>query len=228
MRQTVLVVGAEYREALETAVWYLKRGDAVYVGVTNGEAWLAEKLEKEYPGLKAMLIDLGAEETKELTERITREEKKLDILVLLASRHAKDDGEIGKYHDYDDILRVLDYNINGLRQVIENALPLLRQGEKKRIAVITESRSSISWTKETDDFAYHMSLAAIHMMEKLYFNRLRPEGFTFRCYAEEGSGGICGAEYIERGLCYDEKEPYIHSDENRLVMRDRYLHEIPW
>lgn len=76
MRQTVLVVGAEYREALETAVWYLKRGDAVYVGVTNGEAWLAEKLEKEYPGLKAMLIDLGAEETKELTERITREEKK--------------------------------------------------------------------------------------------------------------------------------------------------------
>ena len=50
MRQTVLVVGAEYREALETAVWYLKRGDAVYVGVTNGEAWLAEKLEKEYPG----------------------------------------------------------------------------------------------------------------------------------------------------------------------------------
>ena len=208
MRQTVLVVGAEYREALETAVWYLKRGDAVYVGVTNGEAWLAEKLEKEYPGLKAMLIDLGAEETKELTERITR--------------------EIGKYHDYDDILRVLDYNINGLRQVIENALPLLRQGEKKRIAVITESGSSISWTKETDDFAYHMSLAAIHMMEKLYFNRLRPEGFTFRCYTEEGSGGICGAEYIERGLCYDEKEPYIHSDENRLVMRDRYLHEIPW
>ena len=94
--------------------------------------------------------------------------------------------------------------------------------------MITESGSSISWTKETDDFAYHMSLAAIHMMEKLYFNRLRPEGFTFRCYAEEGSGGICGAEYIERGLCYDEKEPYIHSDENRLVMRDRYLHEIPW
>ena len=67
------------------------------------------------------------------------------------------------------------------------------------------------------------------MMGKLYFNRLRPEGFTFRWYcAEEGSGGMSAGEYLLSGLCYDEKEPYIHSDENRLVMRDAYLREVAW
>lgn len=39
---------------------------------------------------------------------------------------------------------------------------------------------------------------------------------------------MCAAEYIVSGLCYDEKEPYIHSDENRLVLRDAYLREISW
>ena len=67
------------------------------------------------------------------------------------------------------------------------------------------------------------------MMEKILFNKLRPEGFTFRCFcADPQEKGICAGEYIARGLCYDEKEPYIHSDENRLVMRDCRLREIPW
>ena len=232
MRQIVLIVGVENQEALETAAWYLKRGDAVYAGVTNGAEALKERLEETYPGLHVNQLDLGTEEPAALAEQIMQAEKKLDVLVLQAGGRAEHDGEIGcengKYHDYDDMLRVLDYNINGMRQVIEQSIPLLSLGEKKRIAVITESSSSVGWTRETDAFAYRMSLAAIHMMEKIYFNRLRPEGFTFRCYAAEGKGGISGAEYIEQGLCYDEKEPYIHSDENRLVMRNRYLQEIPW
>ena len=29
-------------------------------------------------------------------------------------------------------------------------------------------------------------------------------------------------------LCYDEKQPYIHSDENRFTLRDAYLREISW
>lgn len=67
------------------------------------------------------------------------------------------------------------------------------------------------------------------MMEKLYFNQLRPEGFTFRCFgSSEEEGGITAGEYIMNALCYDPKEPYIHSDENRLVMRDHHYREIPW
>ena len=67
------------------------------------------------------------------------------------------------------------------------------------------------------------------MMGKLYFNLLRPVGFTFRWYcAEERNGGMSAGEYLLSNLCYDAKEPYIHSDENRLVMRDSYLREVAW
>ena len=45
MRQIVLIVGVENQEALETAAWYLKRGDTVYAGVTNGDAALKVRLE---------------------------------------------------------------------------------------------------------------------------------------------------------------------------------------
>lgn len=58
---------------------------------------------------------------------------------------------------------------------------------------------------------------------------LRPEGFTFRWYcAEEHSGGMTAGEYLLSGLCYDAREPYLHSDENRFVMRDACLREIAW
>ena len=92
-----------------------------------------------------------------------------------------------------------------------------------------EMESSNSWSTGRADLAYHASLAGLNMMGKILFNRLRPEGFTFRWYCDDGApGGMCAAEYIVSGLCYDEKEPYIHSDENRLVLRDAYLREISW
>ncbi len=135
MRQIVLIVGVENQEALETAAWYLKRGDTVYAGVTNGDAALKVRLEETYPGLHVNQLDLGTEEPAALAEQIMQAEKKLDVLVLQAGCRAEHDGEIGcedgKYHDYDDMLRVLDYNINGMRQVIEQSIPLLRLGKEE-------------------------------------------------------------------------------------------------
>lgn len=84
MRQIVLIVGVENQEALETAAWYLKRGDAVYAGVTNGDEALKERLEETYPGLHVNQLDLGTEEPAALAEQIMQAEKKLDVLVLQA------------------------------------------------------------------------------------------------------------------------------------------------
>lgn len=163
-----------------------------------------------------------------LTE-IEQKEGKVDILLFGVDEQIPEDGSIGMKHDYDALLKVVAEQINRTQDTIEATLPLLRKGDMKRIGMITKKDSSNSNCKDDCNYGQHMAFAGLNMVGKLYFNLLRPEGFTFRWYcAEENAGGMSAGEYLLSGLCYDPKEPYIHSDENRFVMRDSYLREIPW
>ena len=169
---------------------------------------------------------------EQLVEQLTQLEGRLDLL-LFGAGSPEADGVIGSGHDTAQLLDCVSDAIYGMQEAVEAMLPLLRKSTMKRIGMITYRCSSIGYCENRKDFGRHMSLAGLNMEGKLFFNRLRPEGFTFRWYCaqeEETSGeeGICAAEYMKLGLCCDEKEPYIHSDENRLVMRDRHFREIPW
>lgn len=162
-------------------------------------------------------------------EEIDRREGRLDLLVLGVDEQMPRDGTIGEGHDCGKILEELSGQVNRVQEAIDASLPLLRKGGLKRIGMITNKASSIGNCKDDRDYGRHMAWAGLNMVGKLYFNLLRPEGFTFRWYcAGEQDGGMPAGEYLLGGLCYDPKEPYIHSDENRLVMRDAYLREIAW
>ena len=164
-----------------------------------------------------------------LLEKIEQKEGKLDILLLGVDERMPQDGAIGEKHDYRAILETVSGQINRTQDVIEASLPLLRKGELKRIGMIIRKDSSISHCKDDRNYGQHMVWAGLNMVGKLYFNLLRPEGFTFRWYcAGEKSGGMSSGEYLLSGLCYDAGEPYLHSDENRFVMRDAYLQETAW
>lgn len=163
-----------------------------------------------------------------LTE-IEQMEGRIDLLLFGAKEQIPEDGPVGTVHDCEVLLNVVGGQINRTQEVIEAALPLLRRGDMKRIGMITRKDSSISGCMADCNFGQRMGLAGLNMLGKIYFNLLRPEGFSFRWYcAEENAGGMSAGEYLLQGLCYDAKEPYIHSDENRFVMRDSYLREIPW
>lgn len=164
-----------------------------------------------------------------LVEEIAQKEGKIDILLLGIDEQMPGDGMIGDGHDCEQLLKTVSGLINRTQEVIEAALPLLRMGDLKRIGMITGKESSISNCKADSNYGQHMAWAGLNMAGKLYFNLLRPEGFTFRWYcAEENAGGMSAGEYLLSNLCYDAKEPYIHSDENRFVMRDAYLREVAW
>lgn len=227
MGQTILVAGVEHRDAREAALGFLNRGFRVYGIVTSGDSRQAEVLSERYPELTTTYVN-SVEDMANLGKWLQDQEECLDILVLRSGFLWSKDGDVKKEHNYADISQIYDYNVQGTREIIEAMLPLLRKGEKKRIALVTSEDSSIGETQDIDNFAYHMSIGAINMMMKIYFNRLRPDGFSFRCYASGRTGGLGAAEYIEQNLCYDEKEPYIHSEENRFVMRDSHLREIAW
>lgn len=195
----------------------------------NGSSCLEEI--KQYLGrhdCKVYTLSEG-QDIRTLTEQIDQGEGRLDLLLLSISEQIPQDGTIGEKHDCGMLLEILSRQINRTQEIIDMALPLLRRGELRRIGMVTRKTSSISYCEDDSNYGQHMVRSGLNMMGKLYFNLLRPEGFTFRWYlAEEDSGGMSAGEYLLSNLCYDAKEPYNHSDENRLVMRDAYLRETAW
>ncbi|MBE5779544.1 MAG: SDR family oxidoreductase [Clostridiales bacterium] len=204
MKEIVLIAGTQFQQAAETADWFRQRGAVVYeMASAASEAEKAKALEA------------------------IQAEGKLDYLIVQATVCGENAADFGKL-DYDDISKAFDQGVNGTHDLVESLLPFLRQG-KKRLGLITSSATSTRDPKETQDFAFAMTQAGLHMLWKLYFNKLRPEGFTFRvfCPTEDGSG-LCAGKYMQMDFCYDAREEYIHSEENRIVMRDGLMREIAW
>ena len=198
--------------------------------IDNGNSYLEDT--EEYLSLHDCKVYTLYKEERNigtLLEEIEQKEGRIDILLLGIDEQIPQDGAIGEKHDCEMILEVLSRQIGRMQDAIDAALPLLRKGDLKRIGMITRKDSSISHCKADRNYGQHMTWAGLNMIGKVYFNLLRPEGFTFRWYcAEENSGGMSAGEYFLSGLCYDAGEPYIHSDENRLVMRDAHLREVAW
>lgn len=157
------------------------------------------------------------------------------LIVQIDTEYGGKDGAVGSGHDYEAMLNVVADRVYAANAIVEGCLPALRLGTGKRIAFLTESCGSIRECEDREGFVKHMILAGVHMQAKLLFNRLRKEGFTMRCFAADqicgddiDAGMLDAGTYFTMGLCYDAKEPYIHSDENRFVMRDYAFREIPW
>lgn len=131
--------------------------------------------------------------------------------------------------DYEALKKDYDYNTLGVIRAINAFLPLLEQGQGKRIAVITNKESSNYSTSGCDGYGDHVTHAPLNMAMNQLFNGFRPQGYTFRLYAREAQDGYdpFAAEYITRNRSC-EVESYKHSDENRLVLRDAMNLEMPW
>lgn len=198
--------------------------------IDNGNSYLRET--KDYLISHGCKVYMTAGEKTDICTSLSQIEKddgRIDLLLFGADEQIPQDETIDGEHDWEAIFTCLCEQINRTKNAIEAALPLMRRGDLKRIGMITKKESSISYCRDDRNFGQHMIGAGLNMIGKLYFNQLRPEGFTFRWYcAEENAGGMCAGKYFLSRLCYDSNEPYIHSDENRLVMRDSHLREIPW
>lgn len=224
MKQTVVFSEIESEKAYRTAVAFSGMSDyVVYALHKAGERQILDV------GIHVIAVEERRQEKlAEAFACIEAEQGSIDMLVLSAGKHCEQDGKITEGHDYEALLEVIDENVVGTVEVVQAALPLLRKGTGKRIALLTEEASSINLNKEVTDYGYLMSLAALNMLEHLLFNELRPEGFTFRCYAVGEGKGMPAEAYLTMKLCYDKDDAYIHSEENRIVMRNEMLCELPW
>jgi hypothetical protein len=133
--------------------------------------------------------------------------------------------------DYDALLAAYESAALALLEKTAAALPRLEKGNTRRLCFVNKLSSSINFAGAAEGGFERMAAAAANMAVRTLFNRLRPLGYTFRLYgaADLAGGGEC--EYIA-GYCLEnrslEEESALHSDENRLVMRDKYEVEYPF
>ena len=107
---------------------------------------------------------------------------RVDLVINNAGVLSPHAGPIREPQDYDEMLRVYDVNALGPLRVVEALLPLTDRSELQRLCFVSSEAGSISRCTRTSWYGYNMSKAALNMAVKLLFNRLRPEGYSFRVY----------------------------------------------
>ncbi len=118
----------------------------------------------------------------------------------------------------------------GVLRQVNAALPRLQAGQGKRLCFVTSVTASVNLARDTGADSSSIVLAAANMAIRTLFNSLRPLGYTFRVFASRGfdpADAPYAVTYFLRDRSNEPESPE-HSDENRLVMRNRYEQEIPW
>jgi NAD(P)-dependent dehydrogenase (short-subunit alcohol dehydrogenase family) len=131
------------------------------------------------------------------------------------------------------IEQVYRQNVLASMAFLEAFLPLLDQGEGKRLFYLTSAEASINETRCIDHFAYNMSKVALHQFIQMTRNKLAPKGYTFRVFdsMEKTVSPEAAAEgaynYITRRRGTENHDP-LRDDEDNLVFRDAQGRQHSW
>jgi len=155
----------------------------------------------------------------------------LDLFIYIIKPEVSNNKSIKEPLDYVYLLKEYENTALEMLKTVSETLPTFRDKEKARLCFINSIDSSINRANDFDGGYERIIKAACNMAIRTMFNRLRPMGYTFRVYAaydmDDPNEAKYAAEYFLANRSF-EKESYEHSDENRLVMRDKFEQEIPW
>ena len=198
MDRIVLVTGADRGLGFSLTKEFLKAGDIVFAGQYMPRWKELEALkEKEPERLTIIPLDVSQEESVDNAVRLVREKtSRIDILVNVAGIAGRDSEE--------NVRRIIRTNALGSMCVPARFLPLMQEG-MKRIGYFSSEAGSITLAFR-ESHAYCMSKAALNMAIRLCFNRLRPEGFTFRIYHPGWVNSYMGGDTIGTSGLYSADE----------------------
>ena len=159
---------------------------------------------------------------------------KIDIYIdVRDERDSADNFTIRDGLNEDVIEKVYRTNVLKSMEMLEKYLPLLDEGDGKRICFLTAAEASINETRDADGYAYKLSKAALHMFLQMVANRLTPEGYTYRIYdpmydkVDPKVSAEGAFNYFTRRRGTENGDP-MRDDENRLVFRDALGREHAW
>lgn len=239
MERTVLVTGADRGLGFALCAELLKQGWRVFAGQYLPEWHELADLKNEYPEkLYIIPLDVSSMESVQAAAKIvTTYIEHLDVLISNAGVTSETIyPTIREPQDYGEMLRMYDVNALGSLRVVEAFLPLMEQGQTKRLCFISSEAGSISAAERTSWFEYCMSKAALNMGVKILFNDLHPSGYTFRVYHPGWVRSYMhGEKNLEATFEPEEAATYAlpillndQEDEDKLVMIDHAGKEWSW
>ena len=159
---------------------------------------------------------------------------KLDFL--LDTANFSDPGDNFTVRDGIDravIERVFRQNVLCSLALLEAFLPLLDNGEGKRLFYLTRAEASINETHCINHFGYNMSKAALHQFLQMTRNKIASKGYTFRVFdpmdgeVPPESAAEAAYNYITRRRGTENNDP-LRDDEDNLVFRDARGRQHTW
>jgi len=242
------VTGADRGLGLALTARLLAKGWRVFAGQYMPDWPDLAALADQYPGerLTPVPLDVADEtSTRAAAQRVQRCTDRVDLVINNAGVLSSQEGPICEPQDYDEMFRLYNVNALGPLRVIEAFLPLTDQSESKRLCFVSSEASSINRCMRTSWYGYCMSKTALNMAVKILFNRLRPQGYTFRVYhpgwmrsymrgSKSTEGDMEPEEAAVPALAYFLRDragdPHLQAryDESRFVMRDWQGREWPW
>jgi NAD(P)-dependent dehydrogenase (short-subunit alcohol dehydrogenase family) len=239
MERTVLVTGADRGFGFALCGELLKGGWRVFAGqYLLGWHELAA-LKNEFPeALHLIPLDVSSmESVRSAAELVQTQTDRLEVLISNAGVTSETIyPTIREPQDYDEMHRLYDVNALGALRVVEVFLPLMEQGETRRLCFISSEAGSISQADRKSWFGYCMSKAALNMGVRILFNDLHPAGYTFRVYHP---GWVRSYLHGEKNMeaTFEPEEAAANAipillndreDEDRLVMVDYDEKEWQW
>lgn len=242
------VTGADRGLGLALTARLLSQGWHVWAGQYMPEWPDLAALAAQYPdgGLTLLPLDVADDASvRAAAQQVAACTNHIDLLINNAGILALHAAPIRQPQDDDEMGRVYNVNALGPLRVVEAFLPLTGGSEIKRLCFISSDAGSINRCGHTSWYGYCMSKTALNMAVKILFNRLRPEGYTFRVYhpgwmrsymdgsknmaadLEPEEAAVPALAYFLRNRSRDAHQP-ARSDEDRLVMRDWQGREWPW
>ena len=185
MERIALVTGADRGLGLALAAGLLERGWRVFAGQYLPEWPALGELAGSYPrALRIVPLDVSETASVQAAARLVAgQADRVDLLINNAGVNSRTSSRgIREGLDYAEMQRLYNVNAMGPLRVVEAFLPLTDRSALKRLCFVSSEAGSINRAQRTAWFGYCSSKAALNMAVRLLFNRLRPQGYTFRLY----------------------------------------------
>ncbi|MCM8899640.1 SDR family oxidoreductase [Caldicoprobacter algeriensis] len=247
MEPIAVITGADRGLGFALCERLLEKGWCVFAGQYMPSWPQLAGLSKRYPEkLHVIPLDVSSNESvKAAAMQVSSIVDHVDMLINNAGIISQyNELDIREQLNYEDMHRIYDVNALGPIRMVEAFLPLMDKGRLKRLCFVSSEAGSIGACTRKAWYGYCMSKTALNMAVKITFNRLKPEGYTFRLYhpgwmrtymsgeknyeadMEPEEAAVYALQYFLSGTPYSEGD--IHIDEDRLVLRDYRLNEWPW
>jgi len=179
-------------------------------------------------------VTLLPHDPKEAAAALQRESGHIDIYIDVSDERSASDNFNVRSGLNEQVIREL-YEANVLRPMamLEAFMPLLENGEGKRLCFLTSAEASINETRGIDGLGYKMAKAGLHNFLQITRNVLAPKGYTIRAYdpmyhevtAELAAEAALNYFTRRRGI---EQGDAQRDDEGNIVFRDAYGRQHSW